>query len=219
MSTRRVLYCAAVLALVLPLGAADISYGEPRELRGATKLYIWQTDPPELRTDAVAELQERVPALQIVDSEGEADIVFVIKRRSSEKEGETLWVTSGMVVRSISPTRSRILLEPVSKEADRSASVKEVTDALIHELQVANGDRYGKAERRYPADPRAPRFRSTAGLKAGMSKKEVRAALGPPTKLEGKGGRTTIWYYETTDGATRLVFAGDALMHVKLLEK
>jgi hypothetical protein len=99
-----------------------------------------------------------------------------------------------------------------------SRNLREVTDAFIWELQRANGEKYGKAPPASHAKAAGPRFRSTVGLRKGMSKDQVREAVGSPTRIDGKGGRTVIWWYETTDGATRVVFGGDAIVAVQFIE-
>lgn len=214
-------WCTLIVSiLALSSRAADISYGNPRELKGVQSVYVWQTDPPSMKEQALAELKA-LPGLVIAEHEEGSDAVLVIKRRSSESKtgGETSFVTSGMVVRSFGPERSHIIMEPVSLEADQAAAVRAVTQEFIAELQRANGEKYGKAPPAKLGKPTGPRFRSTAGLRSGMTKDQVREAVGTPTRIDGKGARTQIWWYETTDGATRVVFGGDAVLTVQFVER
>ncbi|MHB0968912.1 MAG: hypothetical protein ACYC7A_02205 [Thermoanaerobaculia bacterium] len=96
--------------------------------------------------------------------------------------------------------------------------MREVTQEFIAELQRANGKKYGKAPPIVNSKPKGPRFRTTAGLRIGMSKKAVREAVGNPTRLDGRATATQVWWYETTDGTTRVVFRADAIMVIRFLE-
>jgi hypothetical protein len=51
-----------------------------------------------------------------------------------------------------------------------------------------------------------------------MSKKAVREAVGNPTRLDGRATATQVWWYETTDGTTRVIFRADTIMAIRFLE-
>ena len=213
------LFVAVASLAAVSLRAADISYGSPRELKNVRTMYVWQTDPADMKSMIITELRNTVPNLVIAEQDDGADAVFVVKRRSSESKSDPQsFVTTAMVLRALGPERSHILMEPVSTETDLQAALHEVIQAFVVELQRANGETYGKAPPAW-GKKAGPRFRSTAGLRAGMSKKQVRAAVGSPTRIDGKGARTQIWWYQTTDGATRVVFGGDAVLKVQFIAK
>lgn len=218
MRTPSMLFALVALA-VAPLRAADIVYGHPRELSGVDAVFVWQCDPASVREKVLAELNTTVPALVIGETEAASDVTYVVKRRSSHNAEtyEELFVTSGLVVRSLGPERARILMESISTAKDETEAVREVTQEFIAELQRANGEKYGKAPPIDYSKPPRPRFRTTAGLRVGMSKKAVREAVGNPTRLDGRATATQVWWYETTDGTTRVIFRADTIMAIRFV--
>lgn len=77
-------------------------------------------------------------------------------------------------------------MESISTAKDEAEAVREVAREFIAELQRANGEKYGKAPPIDYSKPKGPRFRTTAGLRVGMSKKAVRETVGSPTRLDGR---------------------------------
>lgn len=118
------------------------------------------------------------------------------------------------MIRPLSATRIRLITDLVSTKENLIEATNEVTDSFTNVLKAQNSKRYGKPDA-MRQDKR--QFRSTAGLRPGLSRKEVIANVGPPTRIDRKETMSPIWYYETTDGTFRLIFQGDALMFAELL--
>lgn len=218
MRTLSISLCLAVL-ITTPLVASDITYGHPRELHAVTTVYVWSTEPPTIRDWIIAELQSTVPSLQLVEKEIDAEVAFVVKRRESTNvtTGEVSYVTSGLAVKSFGPDHAHLIMEPISHEADEAAAVREVTREFIAELQRANGDRFGTPPPVDYTKRKAARFRTTAGLRIGMRKKEVLEAVGRPSHTDGRATATQVWWYHTTDGKTRVVFRGESILAVQFI--
>lgn len=199
--------------------AADVEYGHLKELKGVERVNVWTDKDPALRADVERRLKEALPALTIVETEQEAQIVLAVKRRTAREDSpdpNLRYVTTGSVMRQITPTRVRLLIDLVSTKENLAEATAELTGAFINHLKAQNVKKYGRPDATAKIDKR--QFRSLAGLRPGLSKKEVLAAVGPPSRMEGKGFTTTFWFYDTTDGTFRIIFQGDALMNAQLIE-
>lgn len=215
---------AALAAMAFFAGTwkTDVEYGDPNELAGVERLFVWTTaDNRELSEEATRQLIAALPALTIVESEEEGQALLAISRRAAiPKPGEerTHYVTTASVLRKTSKQRVRLLFELVSQKDDGAEAVSELVDGFANELKRYNHGKYGRAEN--TGELGKKRCRSIAGLRVGLSKKEVRAAIGTPTRVHpAQASFSQTWWYDTTDGSVRIVFAGDAVLHVEVLQK
>ncbi|MCM2316914.1 MAG: hypothetical protein NDJ92_17335 [Thermoanaerobaculia bacterium] len=213
----------AVILLVLCSGdwKTNVEYGDPYELTGVERLFVWTTtEDKALGEEAARQMAAALPALSLVQSEEEGQAVLGVKRRPAvAKPGDesTHYVTTASVMRPSGKDRVRLLFELVSTQDDGTAAVTELVSGVVNELKRYNHHKYGRAEN--TGDLEKKRCRSIAGLRPGLSKNEVKEILGMPTRMFPKAARTQTWWYETTDGTVRIVFAGDAVMHVEVTPK
>lgn len=208
----------ALLLLPNLLLAADVEYGHLDELKGVERVNVWTDKDPVLRADVERQILEAIPVLTILETDKEAQIVIAVKRRVAKEDSpdpEKRFVTTGSVIRPLSETRIRLITDLVSTKENLTDATAEVTSAFVNLLKSQNSQRYGKPDAGMKLDRR--QFRSLAGVRLGVSRAEVLKAIGPPTRIEGKGSTMPIWFYETTDGTFRVVFRLDIVFDARLI--
>lgn len=186
-----------------------LEYGKPRELYAAEKVYLWTFEDEELAAEVRRQMSDALPALRFVDLESESDVTLSVQRKGERDE----MLTTARLARAQRST-IRLYADTSSRKADAPDAVAEVVAQIVNIFQKANPKRFGVPSGRAAAGKGL--IHTTAGLRPGLSKADVRAALGPPHRVDGKGSRTAIWTYMTTDGTMRLVFSGDRLSGVTL---
>ncbi|MFZ2490419.1 MAG: hypothetical protein WA208_02950 [Thermoanaerobaculia bacterium] len=187
-----------------------VEYGKPRELYAVEKVYLWTFEDEELAAEVRRQMSDALPALRFVDLESESDVTLSVQRKKGERDE---MLTSARLARAQHST-IRLYADTSSRKADAPEAVAEVVAQIVNIFQQASAKRFGVPSARTARGNRV--IHTTAGLRPGLSKADVRAALGPPHRVDGKGSRTAIWTYATTDGTMRLVFSGDRLSGVTL---
>lgn len=214
-----IILAAMITLIALPLFAQPrVEYGKPRELWSVEKVYVWTFGDDKLRGEVLRQLQERLPMLQVMENEGDADFTVTVGRAElppADGEEGGKFATSLRAARVVGKT-IRLYLDVSAADAEMEAAVRTVLSSLEHLLQGANAGRFGvpDADGRAQLRGKKAMIHTTAGLHPGLTKKEVRTALGRPTKIDGGHAYTSTWVYETSDGPMRLVFAGDRLVTV-----
>lgn len=218
MRVSSILVAAAFLSAVLMAGIDPrVEYGKPRDLRNVVKIYLFTNGNEELAAEGKRQITAALPPLIFVDQESESDLTLSLQRAMAPQEGESAAMVTA--IRAARPVgRTIYLYLDVNSQAEGlEEAVAEVVGPFVVLMQKANARRFGVPS----AD--AARWKgavhSTVGIRPGLSKKEVRAAIGFPTRIDGKGARRTIWIYSTTDGDMRLVFSGDRLAGITFPEK
>lgn len=216
---------AAAAFLCLPLLAQPttrVEYGAPADLRSVERVFIWCEKNPEIGPEARKLLSEALPSLKFVETEAEGDVTLILHCLPAEGQpaDSKKRLTSVRVARAKGDT-IHLYLDDASSKEDPAEALKEVVTAVVDLLQTANPIRFGvpSKEARAVAKWKNPRVHSTAGLRPGLSKKQVLAAIGWPSKVDGKHGYSEAWNYDTSDGTMRLVFGGDRLLSISMIEK
>ncbi|MCA1732726.1 MAG: hypothetical protein LC732_03900 [Acidobacteria bacterium] len=211
MRVSSILVAAAFLSAVLMAGIDPrTEYGKPRDLRDVVEIYLFTSGDEELAAEGKRQIAAALPPLIFVDQESESDLTLSVQRQMVPKEGEPGEMITAIRVARVSGKTIHLYLDVKSHAEGLEEAVAEVVAPFVNLMQKANARRFGVPGDTTPAwEKRA--IHSTVGLRHGLTKKEVRAAIGFPTRIDGKGARTTVWIYATTDGDMRLVFAGDRL--------
>lgn len=215
-----ILVAAAFLSAVL-MGGNDprIEYGKPRDLRDVGKIHLFTNGDEELAAEGKRQIEAALPPLIFVDQESEADLTLIVQRKldpQEEEHGEM--VTAIRVARGTGRT-IYLYLDLSSRAEGLEEAVAELVAPFVVLMQKANPGRFGSPTANAAPISKKRAIHSTAGLHPGLTKKEVRAALGNPTRIDGKGALRTIWTYATTDGDMRLIFLGDTLRSITIPEK
>jgi hypothetical protein len=202
--------------------AHRVDYGKPFELADAKSVYVWTEKNEELRAEVLRQLAEHLPMLVIAENEADGDVSLMVTRATApaiEGSKEKV-ITSSRAARAVG-TVVRVYVDGSSEAEDLVVAVDEVVTPFVSFLQRANPRRFGKPPevKREMGKPRKATVHTTAGLKPGMSKRDVLAAIGGPTKMDRGHGFTESWVYVTTDGEMRLVFGGDRLRTVVFPKK
>lgn len=186
-------------------------YGKPRDLRDVVKIYLFTNGDEELAAEGRRQIAAALPPLAFVDQESDSDLTLSVQRQRVPKEGEAGEMITAIRVARVTGKTIYLYLDVKSHSEGLEEAVGEVVAPFVNLMQKANARRFGvpTADATPIWEKRA--IHSTVGLRLGLTKKEVRAAIGFPTRIDGKGARTTVWIYSTTDGDMRLVFAGDRL--------
>ncbi|HSP13644.1 MAG TPA: hypothetical protein VLV78_02700 [Thermoanaerobaculia bacterium] len=210
----------------LPLAAqraTRIEYGKPVELRNVKIAYISTTDDDDLAKEARRQLMELLPALAFAGSEEEGDVTLAFSRKpngngNGDGSAAKQFTTTMYVARATGGMTIRVYLDATSTKTDLAEAVSEVIKPACNLLQKANPRQLGS-----PAIAVTPQnqrmIHTTAGLRPGLSKREVLDALGVPTNVTGRATYTQTWVYKTSDGDIRLVFGGERLVAVTVPEK
>jgi hypothetical protein len=200
-----------------------IEYGKPRELYNARTVYVWTGGDAALEAEVRRQFSELLPILQFAETEYESDVTLSVQRKelpTEEADAAPKVLTTARLARGTAST-IRIFADANSRAEDATEAVAEVLHRVATLFQRANPGRFGKPARdnRAFGKPKSPTVLTTAGLHPGMTKKDVLAAIGGPSKIDAGHGFTSTWMYDTTDGTMRLVFGGDRLLSVAFVQK
>ncbi|MFN2441824.1 MAG: hypothetical protein ABR517_03980 [Thermoanaerobaculia bacterium] len=177
------------------------------------KVFIFTNGNEELAAEARRQIAAALPPLTFVDLESESDLTVSVQRQMVPQEGRPDEMITAIRVARATGKAIYLYLDVRSSAEGVEEAVTEVVAPFVILMQKANARRFGVAHDATPAwEKRA--IHSTVGLRPGLTKKEVRSAIGFPTRIDGKGARVTVWIYSTTDGDIRLVFSGDRLTGV-----
>lgn len=210
--------CVLVCATVFAQPAVRVEYGKASELANVKSVFLAVTNNPELEAAIRKAVSESLPSLTIVPSEEESDLTLIVTRGAAPGDPAGKQITAFRAARATHGMTIRLYLDTTSTAPDLAAAAHEVIVPFVRLLQDINPDRFGRPAAAASDDEPKRRIHSTAGLRVGLSKREVRSALGNPTKVAGTG-YTQTWTYKTTDGDIRLVFGGDRLVSVTVPEK
>jgi hypothetical protein len=214
MRVSSILVAAAFLSAVLMAGIeARTEYGKPRDLRDVVNVYVFTNGNEELAAEARRQIAAALPPLTFVDLESESDLTVSVQRQMVQPEGEPEQLITAIRVARATGKAIYLYLDVKSRAEGLEEAVAEVVDPFVVLMQKANARRFGVPHDSEPAWTKRA-IHSTVGLRPGLTKKEVRSAIGFPTRIDGKGARVTVWIYSTNDGDIRLVFSGDRLTGV-----
>jgi hypothetical protein len=215
MRVSSILLATAFLSAMLMAGIDPrVVYGKPRDLRNVVKIHLFTDGDEELAAEGKRQIAAALPPLTFVDQESESDLTLSVQRKMVPKQGEPAAMLTAIRAARASGRTVYLYLDVSSRAEGFEEAVAEVVAPFVDLMQKANGRRFGA-----PGTDTTPGWtkratHSTVGLRPGLSKKEVRDAIGFPTRIDGKGTRMVVWTYTTTDGDMRLVFSGDFLVGI-----
>jgi hypothetical protein len=207
------------LLLAPAAGSAErVEYGKREELRNVRSVLIAAKGNTEVADEARSRLSELLPLLLFAEREDAGDVTLTLTRQltaNAEAESQAVVTTARATRKTRSATR--LYCDATSRQDDPAAAVEEVLIPFVDMLRAANPQRFG-------VDTESPGARrqavhSTEGLKPGMSKRDVRLAIGRPLKRDRGHAFTETWTYATTEGTMRLVFGGDRLQSIVFEKK
>ncbi len=217
-SSLMLLVTASISLPLLSQPAARIEYGKLEELRNVKSVYISTTDNEDLAKEARRQLAERLPSLAFAETEDKGDLTLAFARKAAEGADPKQLTTTVFAARSTGGTTIRVYRDASSTKPALADAVTEVIGPVVNLLQTVNPRQFGE-----PKGDSRPGTKvmvhTTAGLRPGLSKRDVLLALGSPTQMIGAATYTQTWIYKTSDGDIRLVFGGERLVSVSVPEK
>lgn len=196
-----------------------IEYGKTKELRNVKSVYLFAAGDENLAGEAQRQLSAQLPSLTFAESEEKADLTVAFTRKPAAAASDPQqFTTTVLVARATGGETVRVYCDATSNEAELGAAVTEVVEPVVSLLKSANPRTFGKPLTQ-PRPGQKMQVHSTAGLRPGVSKRDVVLALGYPTRVMGAPGYSQTWIYQTSDGDIRVVFGGEQIVNVTSTKK